>query len=256
MDALANTAAGGIAQTAQLQQMLANDIANISTPGFKKALSSATLTAVKIDGPGFDTRFVSTTSNDSSLSLAPGPISYTGSQLDIAMQGSTVLGVTAPNGDLAFTRRGDLQVNSAGQLQTGAGDLVQGMSGLITVPAGAEVTLTGDGSVFASNPNGGPNVPPVLVGRLLLRDASTTPIMLRGDGLFTPMGAQPGTPADITNGPNAPSVSVGAIENSNVSISESIVKMIALSRSFEAGVKLIKEAKDLDASGASMMKLS
>jgi flagellar basal-body rod protein FlgF len=256
MDRLAYTAASGIEQSANLQQMLANEISNISTPGFKKSLSNAVLASRRVDGPGFDTRFPPVSPRDGSVPLTSGPIQYTGQPLDVAMQGNTVLGVTAANGDLAFTRRGDLRVNAAGQIETGSGNLVQGVAGPINVPLGSSVTISGDGTIFAASADRTQNAAPVQVGRLLLRDASATVLKRREDGLLSPMDSPTGPGADIVDGAEAPSITVGSIEGSNVSISESIVRMITLSRYYEAGVKLIKESKDIDTSGASMMKLA
>jgi len=152
---------------------LNNEIANMSTTGFKKSFMNAS-TAIKVSGPGFDTRYSPTNSNQDRIALAAGPVLHTGNKLDVAMNGSTVMGITGANNELAYTRRGDLRVNSMGLLETGAGQAVRGQNGPVSVPPGFSMTITEDGSVYATNPSGPATAPPTLVGRIMLRDASET----------------------------------------------------------------------------------
>ena len=102
-------------------------------------LSVGDVSTVKIEGSGFDTRFEPTTTGIDRVSLTAGPKMVTGNPLDVAMNGNTVLGVTASNGDLAFTRRGDMRVNNAGQLEIGTGQAVRGQSGALNVPPDSPV---------------------------------------------------------------------------------------------------------------------
>jgi flagellar basal body rod protein FlgF len=83
--------------------------------------------SLKVEGPGYDSRFAVSNVKSDRITLTPGPIMFTGSKMDIAMNNSTVLGVTAANGDLAFTRRGDLRVNDAFSRPRGIapGDVMQ-----------------------------------------------------------------------------------------------------------------------------------
>jgi flagellar basal-body rod protein FlgF len=85
-----------------------------------------------------------------------------------------------------------------------------------------------------------------------MRDASTTPLERRQDGLFGPIGKL-GT--DITDGPIRPSLTPRALEGSNVNAMEVMVKLMDQSRTFEHQVRNIKETKTNDESGATMMKL-
>jgi flagellar basal-body rod protein FlgF len=163
--------------------------------------------------------------------------------------------VTAQDGTLAFTRRGDLRVNANGALENGTGVLVRSQNGgALTVPPGVRVTIRSDGTVFGSDPAQPASTPPVQIGALMLRDASQTPLQRREDGLFAVASAQPG--ADITNGPVAPNLTAGALEGSNVNALSIMVKLMDQSRSFEQQVNLIKESKTCDESGATMMKAS
>ena len=271
MDRLAYTALMGSSEANHPRQQLSNELANLSTIGFKRSFTNA-MKSLKIEGPGFDSRFQPTNLQYDRISLAPGPLMATGNPLDVAMGGSTVLGVTASNGDLAFTRRGDLRLNSAGQLENGSGHPVRGQSGPISAPPGYALEISGDGSVYASSPDKTKPGAPVLVGRLLLRDASTTPLERREDGLFQPMAggrglSAGGVPAemsqdspqagrDIVDGDVAPTVSSGTLEGSNVTSFEAMTRLLDFNRSFETQMKLIKEANSLEEAGASMIKAS
>jgi len=257
MDRLALISAASTAASELPRTQINNELANVSTLGFKRSYANAMRT-FKVEGPGFDSRFNPTNTYADRISLAPGPMTFTGNPMDIAMNGSTVLGVTATNGELAYTRRGDLRVNAQGMVVTGTGHAVRGQDGgNITAPTGFLMHVTEDGSVYASNPaRGQGNAAPQLVGRLFLRDASETPLERRPDGLFQPTGPREVTQGLINDGKETPSVSPNNIEGSNVSAYESMIKLIEHTRSFETAIKVIKEAKSLDESGATMMKVA
>jgi flagellar basal-body rod protein FlgF len=176
----------------------------------------------------------------------------TGRPMDVAMAGSTVLTVQATNGELAFTRRGDLKVNIQGQLENGSGHLVLGEGGPITIPPGLLVNVNPDGTIYARDPaQVGPN-PGVLIDRLRLRDVTDVSLGRRSDGLFKVSEKPDGTDIAVTD--RLPQVIPQALEGSNVSAIEAMTRLIDQSRSFETQIRVIKEMKGLDESGASMMK--
>lgn len=252
MDRLAFNAAATINEQRLARQVLSHEMANINTTGFKRSYE-VSLKAFKADGQGFDSRHQPQAVNKDLIQLRPGPLIATGRELDILMNDQTVLGVNAPNGELAFTRRGDLRVNANGVLETGVGHVVRGEDGPVTVPSGFKVSISGDGGVYAIDPAQPGVQQPVLITRLLLRDASQTPLSRREDGLYKVDGQPAGT--DIAAGPLPTSVTTNALEGSNVNPMEAMVKLIEQSRSFEHQVRLIKESKSNDESGASMLKL-
>lgn len=254
MDRMAFNAAVAMNEQTLGRQMSVNELANVTTTGFKRSFEAA-MRAVAVDGSGMKSRFQPQTYSEDYISLKPGPVVATGNDLDISLSGSTVLGVTAADGNLAFTRRGDLRVNANGALENGSGVLVRSQTGgAITVPPGVRVNIRSDGSVFGTDPAQAANVPPLLIGNLFLRDASQTPLQRREDGLFQVAAAAPGS--DITPGPQTPSLTAGALEGSNVNSLSIMVKLMDQSRSFEQQVNLIKESKTCDESGATMMKAS
>jgi flagellar basal-body rod protein FlgF len=186
--------------------------------------------------------------------MRPGVIIKTGRDLDIAMDDQAVMGVTAPNGELAFTRRGDLKLNGSGALEMGTGALVRGQGGgPITIPPGFFVRISKDGSVFATNPAQAGVAAPVLIDRILLRDASQVNLERREDSLYRVVG-KPNEDIPVTG--KLVSLTPETLEGSNVNAMEVMVKLMDQSRSFEMQVNVIKQSKDVDESGGSMMRAS
>jgi flagellar basal-body rod protein FlgF len=210
---------------------------------------------IMIEGAGFETRFQPQAQSTDNINLKPGSQMATGNDLDISLGVMAVMGVSAPDGTLAFTRRGDLRLTATGALENGAGHLVRGQGGgAITVPPGFRVNINDDGSVYATNPAQAGPAAPVLIDRILLRDASQTPLDRRADGLFKVLGKPPGTDIAAIAGVPLPSLTSKTLEGSNVNPLEVMVKMMEQSRSFEQQVNVIKQSKDADEAGASMMK--
>jgi flagellar basal-body rod protein FlgF len=252
MDRLIFTSLKSVTEQRVKREMLTNELANVSTTGFKRSYESAMRT-VKIQGPGFDSRFMPVTEQRDVINLEPGVRMVTARKLDVAMDGSTVMGVTAKDGQLAFTRRGDLRVSPTGVLENGEGVAVRGPNGPINVPQGFEIDVLADGAVFASDPNN-PNQPPQQVGQILLRDASAIQLGRREDGLFKPFPQFANAEGDFQNGPVPPSLTPGTLEGSNVSPIEGMVRMLDQNRSFEAQIRIIKETRTLDESGSTMLR--
>lgn len=253
MDRLSFVALHSILEETLSREQLNNELANLSTIGFKRTFANVSK-GTKITGPGFDSRVEPTNLRNERVSLVPGIRMVSGNPLDIAMNDSTVLGVTASNGELAFTRRGDMRVNSAGQLQLATGEAVRGQNGVVNVPTGYVIEIAGDGSVYANTLDTSKPAAPVLLGRLLLRDASEATLKRRADGLLTPEGNKDADGGDIQNGKIVPSIISGALEGSSVSAIDSMVRLLDFTRNFEMRMKLIKEANNLDTTGASMIK--
>ena len=253
MDRLAFNAAAAINEQRLARQMVTHELANVVTVGFKTSFEVA-MSAIKVEGAGLPTRMQPQSISKDIIQMRPGEVITTGRNLDISMNEESILGVTAPNGQLAFTRRGDLKVNSAGVLEDALKHVVRGEGGgPITIPPGLTITINPDGTIFAADPAQTGAVPQTLIGRLLLRDASTTQLERRDDGLFGPMGK---LGADVTGGPKLPSLTAGALEGSNVNAMMAMVKLMDQSRSFEHQVRNIKESKNADEAGATMLKLN
>lgn len=251
MDRLAFTAAAAITEQTLARQHMVHELANMSTVGFKRSFEMA-VQSMTAEGSGFSSRVLPQTLSKDLIRLDGGSVMVTGRSLDIAMNDSTVLGVTAEDGSLAFTRRGDLRINARGVLETGGGHVVRGEGGAINVPPGFSIRINPDGTVFARDPAQPPTNRGQQIGRLFLRDASQTPLGRRQDGLFGPAGRPPGS--DITNGTRLTSVTTGALEGSNVNPIHAMVKLMDHSRNFEQQIRIIKESRSIDESGATMLR--
>lgn len=249
MDRFAYTSLAAINELALKRQALVNEVANVSTTGFKRSLE-ATLGSVRADGPGFDTRIQPQAVTKDIIDLSAGAIQVTGNPMNIAMTGQSVLGVIAADGSNAYTRRGELRVTPEGALETSNGYLVRGDGGPVTVPANLLISFAPDGSVVGTDPATGEQQ---VLAQLHLREASTTPLVRRPDGLFTPQDAAGG---DVPQGEVLPGLIAGALEGSNVNAMGAMVELMDHARSFEMAMKTIKESKDLDQDSSSMMRLA
>ena len=252
MDRLIFTAASTIREHGFSRQVLVNGLVNVSTVGFKSSFEVA-MRSVKVSGEGFDTRYQAQTVASDLINMKPGSLIATGNELDVAMAGYTVLTVRTKNGELAFTRRGDLKVNPQGQLENGAGHLVMGQNGPITLPVGLVVGVNPDGSIFSRDPAATAATPAVLIDRLQILDATNVKFNRREDGLYQVAGQAPGTLFE--NGPNLPEIVPKALEGSNVNAVEAMTKLIDQARSFEAQVNILKKTEEIDESGATLIKL-
>ena len=253
MDRLIYTANSTLMEQSVARQVLVNELANVSTIGFKRSFEVA-MRSVKAEGDGFDTRFQPQMVSKDLISMKPGPVMATGNPGDVAVVGYGMLTVLAANGDMAFSRRGDLTVDEKGQIVNGSGHVVLGEAGPINVPANQRFYVVADGSVYSQNTNPSANEPTTLLGKLRLRNAEDVELERRPDGLFAVAKQPPGT--DIPAPKTPLSVIPKAVEGSNVSAIESLTKLIDHARSFESQVRVMKDMKSLDESGSSMMKLT
>jgi flagellar basal-body rod protein FlgF len=228
MDRMIYLSMAGAKAAMQRQDVLSHNLANVTTNGFRAELQAFRAVPVRGDGASTRAYALETTLgyND-----APGPLTATGRNLDVAMQGNAWLAVQGSDGTEAYTRAGSLDVNAEGLLVQRNGLQVLGDGGPINVPPNSTVEIGSDGIVSAK----GPNQKPTTIGRLKL--VTPEQPMTRGeDGLFR---AQDGDlPVDA-----AARLQSGALEGSNVSPVETMVSMIAAARQFEQQMKLLQIAQ-------------
>ena len=218
----------GAKATMQRQDVLANNLANVSTNGFREELQSFRAVPVRGDGASTRAYALETTTG---YNPAPGNVVATGRGLDVAAKGNAWLTVQGLDGTEAYTRAGSLEVSAEGTLVTRTGLTVLGDGGPISVPPNAEVSVGSDGTVSARAPGGAPGP----IGKLKLV-TSQSPLKRSEDGLFRAPGGD--LPADA-----AAQVQDGALESSNVSAVGTMVAMIAAARQFEAQMKSMQTAE-------------
>lgn len=254
MDRIIYTAMAGAKQTMDRQAVVNNNLANVSTSGFRTQLSA--MRAVPVQGAGvLDTR-TSVVASTPGADLSAGPITHTGRDLDVALQGNAWLTVLDDSGTEAYSRRGDLQVDSTGLLLTGEGRTVMGEGGPIIVPLGAQVFMGSDGILSAIGEGEDPDAL-VEIGRLkLVTPLNPAQDLLRGDdGLFRMAPDAEGEAVFLAADENARLVS-GALEGSNVSAVESMVAMIDNSRRYDLQMKVIETANENAQRANSLLSLS
>ena len=144
MDRMIYLSMSGAKATLQRQDILAHNLANVSTTGFRAEM--AAFRAVPVRGDGASTRVYALESTPG-YSDAPGVVQGTGRALDVAVAGRSWLAVQALDGTEAYTRGGALDISPEGELITRGGLQVLGDGGPITVPANAQIDIGADGTI-------------------------------------------------------------------------------------------------------------
>jgi flagellar basal-body rod protein FlgF len=197
-------------QNARQHQMevLANNIANLSTPGFKaEKMMFQEYLSKPTDGSDPSSYVVS---QGNARDMSQGPLNHTGNPLDVALNGAGFMTVTTPTGN-QYTRNGHLQLDNQGELVTSAGLIVQGDGGSpIVIPAGAgSITIGKDGTVATDKQT---------IGKIAVVNFDNPQLLAETQsGLYTT--TQTAQPATTTN------VEQGTIEEANI---QPVVEMTKL----------------------------
>ena len=240
------------AQDAKLQA-IANNLANVNTTGFKRdravfedliyqnirqtganSTENTTLPSGLYLGTGVRTVATQKLHNQ-------GNIVQTNNSFDVAIQGNGFFQVTHPDGSIAYTRDGSFGMDSAGQLVTQNGYLLEPA---ITVPANTlSVTVGSDGTVSAQV--AGNNAPTNIGNLTLAQFINPTGLEAIGDNLYRESAAS-GTPQVDTPGLNGAGTLIqGSLESSNVNVVEELVNMIETQRAYEMNSKAISTTDDM-----------
>ena len=252
MRSLSTAATGMEAQQTRLD-VTSNNIANVSTNGFKKQRAEfADLMYQQTRAPGAGAAGGGTTPIGLQVGLgvrvagtqqmhSEGDLKQTGNPLDVAIQGNGFFQITQPSGGVAYTRDGALKLDPEGRLVTTDG---MPLVGDITIPPDAtNVTIGSDGRVSVTVP-GSPT--PVDAGQIELATfANPAGLAAQGNNLFTETPAS-GTP--ITGAPGTSgigSVQQGMLELSNVKVVEEMIDLIAGQRAYEVNSRVVKAADEM-----------
>ena len=241
MDALYSAATGMNAQQTSMD-VVANNLANATTAGFKRDR----MDLVDLDYQPF--RLPGGREGQVGLGSAPGQIGKeheqgalqnTGRALDVAIQGEGYLQVTRRDGTLAYTRAGNLQVDANGRLGLPTGELLQPR---VTVPAGAsEVTIAPGGAVTATV-----NGQTRQLGAIRTAGfANPAGLQAVGDNLFVATAnsgaAAVGAPGTAGRG----GLSQGVLESSNVNVGTEMIALITTQRAFEAASRVVTASDEM-----------
>ncbi|WP_153109231.1 flagellar basal-body rod protein FlgF [Propionivibrio limicola] len=242
MDRLIYTAMTGAKHAFLQQSGVANNLANASTIGFRAMEHK--FRSVPVEGTGEATRaFVV----DASVAdtFDQGPMMATGRPLDVAVRGAGWIAVEGANGQEAYTRAGNLQINANGQLQTASGLNVLSDGGPIAIPPDNSITIAPDGTISVVPLFGTPNNTNE-VGRIKLVNPPENELVRGDDGLFRTTNGQPAeADADVRLAPET-------LEGSNVNPVDSMVSLISIARQFEMHMKMLQTA-DTNAAKASQI---
>lgn len=244
MDHLIYTSMTGASTASTRQAVLANNLANVSTNGFRAELS--TFRSVPLNGPGSSTRVFALDTTRGHSELA-GPIQRTNRNLDAAAKGNAWFAVQGLDGTEAYTRNGSFEISPEGQLVTNKGLLVLSDGGApIDVPQNSEINMGYDGSINATIEG----QRPTRLGRVKLATPDVDNRLVRSDdALFrTPTGDP--LPQDATA-----TMEPGAIEGSNVNAVETMVGMIQVARQFEAQMRLLQNAETNDKTASQLLSV-
>jgi flagellar basal-body rod protein FlgG len=240
------------AQQMQLD-VIANNLANVSTTGFKRASAvfedlmyqnlrqagansseqSQLPTGLQV---GLGVRTVAT-----SRSFSQGNLQQTGNKLDVAIQGNGFFQVSMPDGTTNYTRDGSFQVDAQGRLVTATG-LPVGNG--VTIPANAtSVSIAANGTVNVQMPG---SVTPQSVGTIALASfINPAGLDPKGQNLYaeTPASGQPNSGTAGANGMGA--LMQGFVETSNVNVVQELVTMIQTQRAYEMNSKAIQTSDQM-----------
>ena len=237
MDRMIYVGMSGAKQAMEQQASVANNMANVSTPGFRAQINN--FRAVPVVGQEGATRAMVVASTPGA-DMRPGPMTQTGRALDVAVRGDGWLTMQMPDGSEAYTRVGNLQVGAEGQLMTMDLRPVAGEAGLLVVPPGSSLVVTSEGMVSARGA-GDPLTGAAEVGRLKLVNPPAADLVRDENGLFRMRaGAAPAQPDPKVR------LLTGTLEGSNVNPVEVMVDMIANARRFELHMKTLQTAESND----------
>ncbi|TKC89265.1 flagellar basal-body rod protein FlgG [Trinickia terrae] len=239
-------ATGMNAQQAQMD-VISNNLANVSTNGFKGSRAVfEDLMYQTLRQPGANSTQQTELPSGSQVGTGvqqvaterlhtQGNLQQTGNSKDVAINGNGFFQVQMPDGTTAYTRDGSFQTNSQGQLVTSSGYQV---IPAITIPANAtSLTIASDGVVTVTTPGSSNNT---TVGTLQLATfINPTGLESKGENLLSET-ASSGAPTVSAPGSNGSgTLSQGYVEASNVNVVQELVNMIQTQRAYEINSKAV-----------------
>ncbi|MDH5446319.1 MAG: flagellar basal body rod protein FlgF [Gammaproteobacteria bacterium] len=246
MDRMLYVAMNGAKQNMMAQVANSNNLANVSTPGFREDVVS--FRSMPIFGLGHPTRAYGMAERPG-VNLEPGILNTTDNPMDIAVDGKGYIAVQSADGTEAYTRAGNLRVTAAGILLSGKGDPVIGNAGPISLPPASRVEIATNGTISII-PLGAENEEFQEINRIKLVNPPEDNLYKSNDGLIR-LKEGDFSPANA----NVRVVS-RTVENSNVNITDALVNMIQLSREFEFHVKMMREADKQAEKISQLMRIS
>lgn len=245
MDKMLYISMTGASQNTKALQAHANNLANVSTSGFRRDFEQAR--SMPVFGDGLPARAYAMTERPAT-DFSQGTLQETGRELDVAAAGNAWIAVQAADGSEAYVRTASMTVDALGVLRTAAGLPVMGNAGPIAVPPEQKIEIGQDGTISIRALGEAPDVM-AEVDRIKLITAEPRQLEKGSDGLVRSKDG-----LDFEPEANARVVS-GFLESSNVNAVAEMTAMLSLSRQFELHVRMMRTAEDNSSAMARIMQL-
>ncbi len=252
MRALAIAATGMQAQQTNVE-VIANNIANVSTNGFKRQLAQFQdlmyQSSAQVGTMSSESGTVLPTGTQIGLGVRPagitrvtaqGSLTQTDNTFDLAVNGPGYFGVRLPSGDIAYTRDGAFSLSPTGQIVNSQGYPIQ--PGINVDPKATAVTINQSGEVIVTAANGKQTT----AGRLqLFNFQNQAGLQAQGGNLFTVTDASGDPLQGLPTDPGFGSVQQGYLESSNVNVVTELTELIQAQRAYEMNSKVIEAADQM-----------
>lgn len=247
MDRALYLAMSGAHQLSVKQRVTNNNLANVSTTGFKADMAAAL--SRPVHGDFYGSRVYGQAAHAVGSNLNSGALQITGRDLDVAVLGEDAwIAVQGGDGNIAYSRRGDLRVTPNGLLEDGAGRPVMGNAGPVALPPFDALEIGSDGTISIVPQGQAPNATAIL-DRILLVDSQGVEMRKGEDGLFRPVNGQE-LPADANV-----KLASGTLEQSNVNAVHELVNLIEIQRQFETQITLMTNIDENSERTSSLLRL-
>lgn len=247
------TAATGMQAQQTNMDVVANNLANANTTGFKKGRAEfEDLMYQTVKEPGAQTGANSVSPTGVQIGLGvktaavnknfeQGSTQVTKNPFDMEIEGAGFFPVQLPNGQIAYTRDGAFKKGPDGRIQDKNGNMLQ--PEIVIPPDAAGVEISGDGQVAIIQ---GLNTVPQSVGQIqIVNFVNPAGLKNIGKNLFIPSAAS-GLPQQGAPGQNGMgSIAQGQLETSNVNVVDEMVNMITAQRSYETNAKVIQASDQM-----------
>lgn len=234
-------------------RVIANNLANVGTTGFKRDRANFATLAYQ-DARVAGQQSSNETAYATGLNLGTGvgiqattridtqgTLQTTDNALDVALDGDGYFQIALPGGQLAYTRAGNFSRSAEGQLVTAQGYALQPP---ITVPEGAgAITIAPDGTVSATVQG---SAEATQLGQITIASfANPGGLQSRGDNLLLETGASGAAQVGVAGEGGRGNLRQGYLEGSNVNVVEELVDMIECQRAYEINSKMISAVDEM-----------
>jgi len=220
------SAASGMLAVMQAQRVITNNIANVSTPGYKKDIpvyrSFSTILQRELQGDQRQSEV-----EDTFIDFSQGEVGSTGRALDIAIKGKGFFVLLTPQG-IAYTRAGNFSLDNKRRVITPDGYFLLGQRGILTIPSPkvSNLEINSQGEVIVNGKK---------IDKIRVEFFPNTSLYLykKGENLFEPRGSKGTIQGSYL-------IKQGYLELSNVDIVKEMVSLIANLRLYEAAQRAAK----------------